>query len=59
MIEEVLLPRTDAGVAAQFGVVVVATVVLSWIARRERSVVTLILGVAMVLLGLMALRAMH
>jgi len=56
---ELLLPRTDAGALAQvIGVVVLlATVALA--VRRERSLVTLAVGVGMVVLGAMGLRTLH
>ena len=56
---EVLLPRTDGGVLVQvFSVLVLmaVTVVLAW---RERSLVTLALGVGIFVLGLMGVRARH
>ena len=57
--KDVLLPRTDGGVLAQVVLVLVlmaVTVVLAW---RERSLVTLALGVGIFVLGLIGVRALH
>jgi len=56
---EILLPRTDAGAGAQVIVVVLSTVVLATLVRRERSFVMLTIGVGMVVLGFMAMRTLH
>ena len=56
---DVLLPATDAGVALQFGVVLVAGVVGFIFARRSRDVRLLIIGLTVLLVALMALRAIH
>jgi len=54
-----LLPRTDGGVLAQLITVIVATVVVATLVRRERSLVILTIGVGTVTLGLMGLRTLH
>lgn len=56
---EVLLPRTDAGALAQVIGVFAVTVIAVVLVRRERSLVTLTIGVGMVLLGVMGLRTLH
>ena len=56
---DVLLPSTDAGVALQFaGVLVVAFVGLVAV-RRNRDLRILVIGVTVLLVALMALRAIH
>ncbi len=56
---ELLLPRTDAGALAQVVGVVVLTAAIALVVRRERSLVTLVVGVGMVVLGAMGLRTLH
>ena len=56
---EVLLPRTDAGVLVQVFSVLVLMAVSIVLVRRERSLVTLALGVGIFVLGLMGVRARH
>lgn len=56
---EVLLPRTDAGALAQVIGVFAVTVIVVVLVRRERSLVTLTIGVGMMLLGVMGLRTLH
>ncbi|MEX2625900.1 MAG: hypothetical protein WD225_03390 [Ilumatobacteraceae bacterium] len=56
---DLLLPRTDAGVLAQVLIVVVLTVLGVVVARRERAVVLLVVGVGVVLLGMMGVRGLH
>ena len=55
---EVLLPRTDAGALAQVIGVIAVTVVVALLVRRERSLVMLTVGIGMVVLGVMGLRAL-
>lgn len=57
--EELLQPRTDAGVLAQVVVVLVVVGVLAWRARHAPDVLRLVLGAGMFTLGLFVLRAMH
>jgi hypothetical protein len=56
---ELFFPRTDDGVLLQLVLVmfVVSTVVV--LVRRERSLMTLTVGVGLVVVGLMGLRAVH
>jgi len=56
---EILLPRTDAGAFVQVLVVIALTAVAAVAVRRERSLVTLVIGVGMVVLGLIGMRALH
>ena len=58
-VNELLLPRTDAGAGAQAIAVILLTVAVAVLVRRERSLVTLAIGVGMVLLGFMGLRTLH
>jgi hypothetical protein len=58
-VRELFLPRTDAGVAAQVAVVLVVAIGVGMAVRRERSLVLLTSGLALVLLGLMGMRALH
>ncbi len=55
---ELLLPRTDAGVAAQAGVLTVAFLLLAPLARRRRLLV-LWSGTLLVTAGVFGLRALH
>ena len=56
---DVLLPATDAGVAFQFGVVLTTGAVAMVVTRRDRDVRLLVIGVTVLLVALMALRAVH
>lgn len=58
-VEELLQPRTDAGVLAQVGVVVTLVGLLAWRVRRDVDLLRLVLGAGMFVLGLFVLRAMH
>lgn len=58
-IGDILLPRTDAAVGVQVLVVVALTALGVVAVRRERALVTLVIGVGMVVLGLMGMRALH
>lgn len=59
LIDDLLYPSTDAGVAAQVVGVVVVTAIVATLVRRERSLVMLTIGAAMVVLGLFGVRALH
>lgn len=59
LIDDLLYPATDAGVAAQVVGVVVVAAVMATLVRRERSLVMFTLGAAMVVLGLFGVRALH
>ncbi len=54
-----LLPATDAGVALQFGVVLATGVAGFVVTRRNRDARLLVVGVTVLLVALMALRAVH
>ena len=58
-VRDVLLPHSDRTALIQ--VIVVATIVVAatWMVRRERALVQLVLGLGAVLLGLMAMRTLH
>lgn len=57
--EELLQPRTDAGVAAQAVLAVVLVAALAWRVRRSADLLRLVLGAGVFLGGLFVLRAMH
>lgn len=57
--EELLQPRTDAGVLAQAIVAAVVVAALAWRVRRDRDLLRLVLGGGVFLAGLFVLRAMH
>jgi hypothetical protein len=56
---EVLLPATDAGVAFQFGLVLIAGVAGIVATRRNRDFRILVIGLTVLLVALMAVRAIH
>jgi hypothetical protein len=56
---DLLLPATDAGVAAQFGLLLVATATAAWFSRHNNDALRLVIGLSLVLAGLMAVRAIH
>lgn len=56
---EVLLPRTDAGVAAQLAFVVVTGSVAWWAVRKHRDARFLVGAVVFFVLSLFALRTLH
>ena len=58
-IRDVLLPASDRTAALQVVVVIALGVAAAWLVRRERALVLLTIGVAMVVLGLMAMRTLH
>ena len=58
-VNELLLPRTDAGAGVQVIAVVLLATVVAVSVRQERSLVLLTFGVAAVVLGLMGMRALH
>lgn len=57
--EELLQPRTDAGVVAQAVVVLLVVVALAWRVRRDHDLLRLVLGGGVFVAGLFVLRAMH
>jgi len=58
-VHDVLPPRTDAGVVAQVVPFIVVVTVVAVHVRRERSLVTLTVGLGLVVLGLMGVRGLH
>ncbi len=56
---EVLLPRTDAGVAAQFGVLAVIGALLLWSTRRRPDVRFAVAPALVVVALLFGVRALH
>jgi len=58
-VDDVVFPATDAGVVGQVLGVLAVTIALVWLVRRERALVTLVIGVSLVLLGFFGLRGLH
>jgi len=56
---DALLPSTDAGVALQFAGVLVVGFASLIVVRRNRDVRILVIGATVLLIALMALRAVH
>lgn len=52
-------PTTDAGVAVQVVVTILLGVAVGVLVRHERSLVLLVIGVTLVLLGWYGIRALH
>lgn len=59
LFREVLLPRTDAGVAAQAVLVAVVGVAAFVAARRNREIRTFVLGCVIFTYAFFGLRAVH
>ena len=59
LVDDVVFPATDAGVVGQVLGVLAVTIALVWLVRRERALVTLVIGVSLVLLGFFGLRGLH
>lgn len=58
-IRDVLLPDSDRTALIQVVVVIVLTGAATYLVRRERALVQLVLGIGAVVLGLMAMRTLH
>lgn len=56
---ELLLPRTDAGVAVQVLVVGLASAVALWRVRSRPDARLIVVGLVMIVVGLIGLRAAH
>lgn len=56
---DLLLPRTDAGVLAQLSIVLVASGIAIWALRKRPDAALVVIGVTVVTLSLMGLRALH
>jgi hypothetical protein len=59
VILDLLLPATDAGVAAQLAVVFVVIAIALWRFWSNPEIRLLVIGSGIVVLGLMGLRALH
>lgn len=57
--KDLILPRTDAGVAVQLAAVVLAYVVAVALLWRHRDWLLLATGIAVLTLGLFGVRALH
>lgn len=58
-IRDILLPHSDRTALIQVLVVLTIVVVATWLVRRERALMQLVLGIGAVVLGLMAMRTLH
>ena len=58
-VRDILFPHSDRTALVQAIVVVALIAVGTYLVRRERAVVQLVLGVGAVVLGLMAMRTLH
>jgi hypothetical protein len=58
-IRDVLLPDTDLAAGVQAVVVILLTVIVVGLVRKERALVLLALGVGIFLLSMMGLRSLH
>jgi len=56
---DLFLPSTDAGVAFQFAVWIVATAVGLFLSRSHKDVRLLVVGLSTLTLAAMAIRAVH
>ena len=59
LLDGLLQPTTDAGVAAQAVIAVLLVSVLAWWVRRDVDLLRLVVGAGVLLGGLFVLRAMH
>lgn len=58
-VRDVLLPASDRAVAIQLVVVLALVAVALRCVRREPALVELVLGLGLVIVGLMGVRALH
>ena len=58
-IRDILLPHSERTALMQVIVVLAITIVATYLVRRERALVQLVIGIGAVLLGLMAMRTLH
>lgn len=56
---DLLLPRTDGGAGAQALVAAIIYIPLLWTTRRNRDVLTFVLGLAVMTFAWFALRLVH
>lgn len=59
VLTDLLLPRTDGGVLVQGAVIAGALALVALAARRSPDMLWLVAGIAVLLLGLFGLRALH
>ena len=59
MIASWWFPTTDAGVVVQVVVTILLGVVLGFLVRKESSLVLLVIGVTLVILGWYGIRGLH
>ena len=58
-IRDMLLPETDAGVAVQLALVIAAWGLGFWLVRRRSEFRLVVLGIGLVTLGFIGVRAIH
>ena len=58
-VRDILLPRSDRAALIQVLIVLAIIIVATYLARRERALMTLTIGLGMTILGLMAVRTLH
>ncbi len=58
-IGELWSPRTDGGVAVQVMLTIAVIAAAAWAVRRERSLVLLVVGLGLVVLGWYGVRSLH
>lgn len=56
---DLVLPRTDGGVAVQLVIVTLVFATALWLVRGEREVRVLVIGLWLVSYGAMGIRALH
>jgi hypothetical protein len=56
---ELLLPRTDGGVAVQFVIVTAVFATAMWLMRRKPDARLLVIGLWLTAYGVMGVRALH
>jgi hypothetical protein len=58
-IRDVLLPETDLAAGVQAIVVILLTIIVVALVRKERALVLLAVGIGIFLLSMMGLRSLH
>jgi hypothetical protein len=58
-IRDILLPSSDKTALIQVIVIFAATLLATYLVRREKALVLLVLGIGSVILGIMGLRTLH
>lgn len=59
ILRDIMLPGSDRAALIQVLIVLAIIIVATYLARRERALMTLTIGLGMTILGLMALRTLH